>query len=127
MEFAFSYVHLFFLHLLAAWPLLGLITVVIVLLGLLVGRIESWSCFDSLYWAFITATTVGYGDIRPKQRLSRVLAILIAFTGVTFTGLFVALAISAATMAFDRIQGVDRPGPAAALSIQQLPATSRAV
>ena len=125
MEFAFSYVHLFILHLLAAWPLLGLLTMVIALLGLLVGRIESWSYFDSIYWAFITATTVGYGDIRPKQRLSRVLAILIAFTGVTFTGLFVALAIGAATMAFDRIHSADKAGPEASLSIREIPATAR--
>ena len=32
MEFAFSYVHIFILHVIAAWPLLGLMTVLIVLL-----------------------------------------------------------------------------------------------
>ena len=81
-------------------------TVMIVLLGLLVGTVENWPRFDSVYWAFITATTVGYGDIRPKQPLSRVLSILIAFISVTFTGLFVALAINAATLAFKGLDGI---------------------
>lgn len=125
MEFAFSYVHLFILHVLAAWPLLGLMTVLIVLLGLLVGRVESWPHFDSLYWAFITATTVGYGDIRPKKPVSRVLAVLIAFIGVTFTGLFVALSINAATLAFEKVRGDGNGAAAASLSRQKISAASR--
>jgi voltage-gated potassium channel len=111
MEFAFSYIHLFMLHLVAAWPLLALLAALIVVLGLLAGAVESWPRFDAIYWAFVTATTVGYGDIRPKKRLSRVLSILIAFIGVTFTGLFVALAISAATMAFKGMEALGHSVP----------------
>ena len=79
---------------------MAMLSAIVVLLGLAVGRLENWPWFDAVYWGFITATTVGYGDIRPLRRLSRVLAILIAFTGVTFTGIFVALAINSATLAF---------------------------
>ncbi len=83
-----------------AWPLLGTIALLIAALGVIVGFIESWGRFDSIYWAFITATTVGYGDIRPLKPISRILSVLIALIGVTFTGIMVALAIDAATRSF---------------------------
>jgi voltage-gated potassium channel len=52
-----------------------------------------------LLWSFITATTVGYGDIRPVKRASRVCAIMIAFLGLTLTGIVIAVAVQAATLA----------------------------
>jgi voltage-gated potassium channel len=71
-------------------PLLTLM-VIITLLGQLVGKREGWSRFDSFYWAFITATTVGYGDIRPQSRGSRLISILIAILGLMFTGIVIAV------------------------------------
>lgn len=79
-------------------PLLTLVAA-ITLLGQLVGKREGWSRFDSFYWAFITATTVGYGDIRPASRGSRLLSILIALLGLLFTGIVIAVAVQAATVA----------------------------
>jgi voltage-gated potassium channel len=107
MQFTFSYLGFFVEHLLLAWPLLGFLAIVIIMFGLVVGRFESWGHCDSIYWAFITATTVGYGDIRPKKRCSRLLSILIALIGVTFTGLIVALAINAATLAYSEMHSAD--------------------
>lgn len=80
-------------------PLLLILGSVIALLGYVVGRSEGWSGSESLYWSFITATTVGYGDLRPVKGMSRVLAVLIAFLGLTLTGIFIALAVWAATFA----------------------------
>jgi voltage-gated potassium channel len=80
-------------------PLLLSLGLGIALLGYAVGRNEGWSGFESLYWSFITATTVGYGDLRPSKRASRVLAILIAFLGLMLTGIVIALAVWAATFA----------------------------
>ena len=85
-----------------AWltsPLLVSLALVITGLGQFVGKIEGWSPFDSFYWSFITATTVGYGDVRPVKTLPRILSILIALVGLTFTGILIAVAIHAATLA----------------------------
>jgi voltage-gated potassium channel len=84
-------------------PLLLCLGLGIALLGYAVGRNEGWSGFESLYWSFITATTVGYGDLRPVKRVSRIIAILIAFLGLTLTGIIIALAVWAATFALKTI------------------------
>ena len=80
-------------------PLLLSLAIVITALGQVVGKMEGWSSFDSFYWSFITATTVGYGDVRPARRVPRILSILIALVGLTFTGILIAVAIHAATLA----------------------------
>jgi voltage-gated potassium channel len=100
MDFTFTFIRLFFWAIYLAAPLLLFLILVIALLGQWVGRLEQWRRFDALYWAFITATTVGYGDIRPTRRSSRVLSVAIALTGILFTGILVALALQTATMAF---------------------------
>ncbi len=82
-----------------ALPLLLTLAAGIILLGQLVGKTEGWSPFDSFYWSFITATTVGYGDIRPVKRRSKLIAILIATLGLLLTGFLIALAVRAATVA----------------------------
>ena len=98
MEFTFKYLYYFFEYVALVWPLLALLAVIVVLMGLVVGRLESWSRFDAIYWAFITATTVGYGDFRPLRRFSRIISILIAFVGVILTGILIALAVNAASL-----------------------------
>lgn len=80
-------------------PLLVSLAAIVTLLGQIVGRQEGWSPFESFYWSFITATTVGYGDVRPAKKASRVLSILIAVVGLTLTGIIVAAAVHAATIA----------------------------
>ena len=110
MEYTYAYFQYFFNHLSIAWPLLLTIALLITALGVCVGFLESWPRFDSIYWAFVTATTVGYGDIRPLKPLSRILSVLIALIGLTFTGILVALAIDAASRAFSDFN----PGQAAA-------------
>jgi len=80
-------------------PLLLSIAAAITLLGQVTGKKEGWSRFDSFYWSFVTATTVGYGDIRPLRMGSKITAILIALMGLTLTGILIAVAVHAATLA----------------------------
>jgi hypothetical protein len=80
-------------------PLLLSLVLAVTLLGQIVGRREGWSPFESLYWSFITATTVGYGDLRPQKRVSRILSILIALLGFMLTGILVAVAVHSGSIA----------------------------
>jgi voltage-gated potassium channel len=80
-------------------PLLLSLGVIITALGQIVGRREGWRPFESFYWSFVTGTTVGYGDLRPTHKSSRIIAIIIALIGLTFTGILIALAVYSATAA----------------------------
>jgi voltage-gated potassium channel len=82
-----------------AVPVLLSLAILIILLGQFVGRHEGWSRFDSVYWSFVTATTVGYGDLRPTKRRSRIVAIAIAILGLVLTGILIAIAVRAVTIA----------------------------
>lgn len=86
-------------------PLLLSLAAVIIVLGQAVGSREGWSRFDSVYWSFITATTVGHGDIRPLRPGSRVFAVVIAFLGLLLTGILIAVAVHAANLALDTVRG----------------------
>jgi hypothetical protein len=74
--------------------------IAIILLGLVVGAWESWGRLVSIYWAFITATTVGYGDLPPLKPLSKILSVFTTLIGIIFTGIIVSLAVDAAYIAF---------------------------
>ena len=103
MEFTFRFLHVFAVDLLYASPVLVCLLIVIALIGLSIGRIEGWSRFDALYHAFINATTVGYGDLRPTKRNSKKLAVVLAFVGLIFTGMVVAIALHAANYAYGTV------------------------
>jgi len=75
---------------------------VIAILGIIVGRIERWSYFDAIYWAFITALTVGFGDIRPHRKHSKMITLAITLAGIMFSGIFVAVTVRSAIEAFKK-------------------------
>lgn len=49
----------------------------------------------------MTATTVGYGDLRPEHRLSKIISIFIALTGIIFTGIILAAAVKTVSMSLE--------------------------
>jgi voltage-gated potassium channel len=84
-------------------PLLFSLSAAILYLGHFVGRWEGWSRLDTIYWSFMTVTTVGYGDLRPVDRRSKVIAIVIAFLGLILTGIVIAVAVQATTLALKEL------------------------
>lgn len=76
---------------LAATALASLI--VIVMAGILMSALEPGieGPLDGIWWAWVTITTVGYGDIVPETYAGRAFASLIIFLGL---GLFAALTAS---------------------------------
>ena len=83
---------------------MGFLLLLIAILGLVIGRLEGWSRGDAIYHAFINATTVGYGDLRPTHPLAKALAIVIAFVGLVLAGVVVALGVYAFEHTFDAVQ-----------------------
>jgi hypothetical protein len=97
----FTFLKQFCLGLWLTLPLSVGLALAITLLGQAAGKLEGWSRFDSFYWSFITATTVGYGDVRPLKSTSKVVAIVVAFLGLTLSGIVIAVAVQAATLALN--------------------------
>src|SRR5262245_58114579 len=64
-------------------------------LGLSAGFVEGWSVGDTVYFTFITALTIGYGDLVSRQTLTRALANGIGFSGLVVTRLIPAIAVHA--------------------------------
>jgi voltage-gated potassium channel len=64
---------------------------------------------DALWWAIVTLTTVGYGDIVPETTAGRWVAVAIMITGIAVLGL-----LAGALSSFFRLgQGETNGGPAA--------------
>jgi hypothetical protein len=77
------------------WPILSVLLGLMIALGLVIGLREGWSVQDSIYFAFVSGLTIGYGDLAPSFLLTRVLAILIGVCGVLLTALLAAIAVRA--------------------------------
>ncbi len=100
MDFTITFIKIFWIGIQFISPILIALLCFIILLGHFVGKLEGWSRIDTLYYSFITATTVGYGDFPPRRNRSKLLAIMIAFFGLLLSGIIVAVALNALTVAF---------------------------
>jgi len=65
---------------------------------------------DALWWAFVTITTVGYGDYYPVTELGRITGIFVMFSGVGIIG---ALASILASVLVPEPDDTSEPAPAA--------------
>ena len=77
------------------WPVISALLVTIVTLGLVIGLIEGWSIQESVYFAFVSGLTIGYGDFSPHTFATRALAIAIGVCGVLLVALVAAVAVEA--------------------------------
>ncbi|CAJ1940140.1 unnamed protein product [Cylindrotheca closterium] len=50
---------------------------VVVLGGMLLGKVEGWKMADAVYYALITASTIGLGDFAPATKTGRIIALLL--------------------------------------------------
>lgn len=102
MRFSIEFSKAFWIILWHSFPIWGGITILISLMGFIIaGLEEDLSLSSALYFAWVTGTTVGYGDITPTTTATRILAIIVAIMGIMFTGIVVAIAIEAAKIAVE--------------------------
>ena len=102
MRFSIEFSKAFWILMRHFFPIWGGIVILISLLGLIIAGLEEELSFSSgLYFAWVTGTTVGYGDITPTVGMTRFLAVIVAIMGIMFTGIVVAIAISAAKIAVE--------------------------
>jgi uncharacterized membrane protein len=63
--------------------------------------VEKMPFADTLYFAFVTGLTIGYGDIVMQTPVGRLVALLIGLVGILFTGLMVAVLVHAVRESFE--------------------------
>ncbi len=100
-------------HLGLLYELSGVILVfvaVIAVSGALISRFDRIPMEDAIYFAFITAFTVGFGDVAPRSRGARVVTVFLAFFGIILVGVAVAVAVHALDIVL-AARGVEQPPP----------------
>ena len=83
--------------------LMAIVAAVIVIAGVAIARFDRVPLEEAIYFAFITAFTVGFGDIAPKSRGARAVSVLLAFLGLILVGIFVAVATHALGIALTSV------------------------
>jgi voltage-gated potassium channel len=95
MKTSLRFLRIFFKSLGYLAPIWGCLAAIIFGLGWVLARVEGFTRGDGFYLAWVTAFTVGYGDLTPETFLGRLCAMGIALTGMVFTGVWVAVAVNA--------------------------------
>ncbi len=80
--------------------------------GTLFSITQTVSLFTGIYWAITTATTVGYGDVTPKNTTGRLIAAGVMLTAIPlFASLFAVVAASLTAQEIRKVMGLDRRVP----------------
>jgi len=104
-----AFIHGLFTGLRLIWPVLSALLAAMVGLGLVIGLIEGWSVHESVYFAFVSGLTIGYGDFAPHTFATRSLAIGIGICGVLLVALVAAIAVKALSAVGVEGDGKDDP------------------
>jgi hypothetical protein len=86
----------YFLHHMLVVREVIVIQIILICLGAIaISVLEQLTIEETLYFAFITGLSVGFGDIAPQTTAGRIISVAIALVGVIFVGLVVAVATRA--------------------------------
>ncbi|MFA4701686.1 potassium channel family protein [Pyrococcus kukulkanii] len=89
-----------------AWLALG-VSVLAVILAILFMVFEGLDFFTALYWAIITMSTIGYGDVTPTTQVGKIVAMVAAVAGISsFTALVSLIAEYFLTSSLRRMMGM---------------------
>ena len=102
-----NFVPHFFLAIRHVKAVILLLVVLMVAVAAAVTLVEKMPFNDTLYFAFVTGLIIGYGDIVAKSPLGRLVAILIGFNGILFTGLMVAVLVLAVRDSYEESKNMD--------------------
>jgi CBS domain containing-hemolysin-like protein len=89
------FISAFWRELRVVWPILSGIIGAQLVLGLLVGYLEGWRVSDAAYFTFVTGLTIGFGDLVPVRLVTRLITVVIGFSGILLTGLVAAVGVRA--------------------------------
>ena len=98
MRFSIDFARALIVLLRKSFPIWAGISLFITVGGFLLAWLEGLPIGVGLYFAWVTGTTVGYGDLTPTSAPARLVAIVVALFGILFTGFIVALALEAAKL-----------------------------
>jgi Ion channel len=108
MKFTKDFLVIFWYMLIHLLPVWGFLSVVITLFGVVLAKLEGLTIGAGIYFAWITATTVGYGDIRPERGVSQFLCVILAIVGIINTGIILSVALNASRKAMERNLDADK-------------------
>ncbi|MDZ7614099.1 MAG: ion channel [Flavobacteriaceae bacterium] len=106
-QFRRKFIRVFVDLLAVTFPIWGSLVILVSVLGVLFALLEELSIFRGIYHAFITAMTIGYGDITPNTSLGMIISLAIGVIGMVATGIIVALAFQAVKIAFESVYQED--------------------
>jgi len=103
-----------FESILGTWPLFITSIIMAIIAGCVVWVLDTWfnieefpssfprGPFEGFWWAFVSMTTVGYGDKAPKSIIARIFAIIWILAGITIFSMYTATLTSALSSEVDR-------------------------
>ncbi len=102
-----SFTHIFFRMVWHIGSVFLAIVALIIAGAVVFAGVEKMPIGEALYFAFITGLTVGYGDIVPATTVGRIISVFLAFVGILFTGLVIAVSVRALREAWEKTQKPD--------------------